>query len=68
LGLFARARADSGFLPRYEALLRETGTASAPDVVRHSLGEDTETTGFWDASLDLIEDDLDRFEREEPTG
>jgi len=68
LGLFARARADASFLPRYEALLCETGTASAPDVVRHSLGEDTETTGFWDASLDLIEDDLDRFEREEPAG
>ena len=68
LGLFSRARDDRGFLPRYEALLRQTGTASAPDVVRSSLGEDTETTAFWDASLDLIEDDLRRFEREDPGG
>jgi len=67
LGLFSRARADRAFLKRYEALLRDTGTASAPEVVRRNLGEDTETTEFWDASLDLIEEDLRRFEQE-PSG
>jgi oligoendopeptidase F len=66
LGLFSRAREDRAFLERYEGLLRTTGSASAPDVVRSSLGEDTETTAFWDASLDLIEDDLRRFESAGP--
>ena len=68
LGLFSRARADASFLPRYEAFLAATGTASAPDVVRECLGEDTATTAFWNASLDLVESDLGRFERETAAG
>ena len=63
-GIFARARAEGpDFLPRYEALLRDTGRASAEDVARNSLGIELETPDFWNASIDLIEADLERFER-----
>jgi oligoendopeptidase F len=68
LGLFSRALRDRSFLPHYESLLRQTGSAAAPDVVRDCLGEDAETTEFWSASLDLIESDLERFENEGRAG
>ena len=62
-GLFARARAEGpSFLPRYEALLRRTGSASAEVVARDALGVDLEAPEFWNASIDLIAEDLARFE------
>lgn len=65
LGIFARAREEGpGFLPRYEEMLRRTGSAPAEDVARDTLGIDLTGPAFWNASIDLIEAELERFEKE----
>ncbi len=62
LGIFARARQEGpDFLPRYEELLRLTGSDTAEAVARRSLGVDLEQPDFWRASIDLIEEDLAEF-------
>ena len=59
----ARFRAEGpAFLPRYEALLRATGSAPAEDVARDALGVDLRDGRFWDAGIDLVEEDLRAFE------
>jgi oligoendopeptidase F len=59
----ARFRAEgAAFLPRYEALLRATGSAPAEEVARDALGVDLRDGGFWDAGIDLVEEDLRAFE------
>ncbi len=63
LGIFARAKQEGpAFLPRYEELLRLTGSDSAEDVARNSLGVDLEGHDFWNASIDLIDADAERWE------
>jgi oligoendopeptidase F len=62
LGLFARARREGrSFMPRYEALLRSTGSGSAESVAREAIGVDLSKPDFWHASLDLVEATLDEF-------
>jgi len=62
LGIFARAKREgAGFLPRYEELLRLTGSDSAEGVARRALGVELEAPDFWEASIDLIEADAERF-------
>ena len=59
LGIFARAKREGAdFLPRYEALLRATGSAPAEQVAREHLGVDLEGPDFWNESVALIEPDL----------
>jgi oligoendopeptidase F len=67
LGIFARARREGpSFFPLYEELLRMTGSDSAENLARNHLGVDLEAPDFWNASIDLVESDLVRFE--EATG
>jgi oligoendopeptidase F len=62
LGIFARARAEGpDFLPRFERLLRRTGTDAAETVAREELGMDLGETAFWDQAIDLVDQDLSRF-------
>ena len=62
LGIFARAKREgAGFLPTYEALLRDTGKAPAEEVARRHLGVDLEAPDFWNESVDLIEQDLESY-------
>jgi oligoendopeptidase F len=62
-GIFARAKQEGpDFFARYEELLRNTANQSAEDVARKSLGIDLEAPEFWNASLDLAERTLERFE------
>jgi len=62
LGLFARAKHEgSQFMPRYEALLRSTGSGSAEAIARDALGVDLTRPDFWHASLDLVESTLSEF-------
>ena len=64
LGIFARAKQEGpDFLPRYEELLRLTGSDTAEAVAMRSLGVDLERPDFWQASVDLIEEDLLEFRR-----
>jgi len=63
LGIFARAsREGPEFLPRYEELLRLSGSDSAEAVARRCLGVDLESPEFWNASIDLIETNFAQFE------
>ena len=63
LGIFALARREGAdFLPRYVALLRSTGGESAESVAHRHLGVDLTAPEFWNASLDLLEEDARRFE------
>ncbi len=62
LGLIARAKREGpAFMPRYDALLRSTGSASAESVARDAIGVDLSKPDFWHASLDLVEATLDEF-------
>lgn len=46
--LFTQFRREgAGFLPRYEAFLRETGSASCEEAVRRTLGWDIGREEFW---------------------
>ena len=59
MGIFARAKAEGpSFHPRYEALLRATGSAPAERVAADALGVDLQKPGFWNESIDLVEADL----------
>ena len=63
LGLFARARKEgSQFMPRYRALLRETGSATAEEVAREILGIDLSAPDFWRECTALIAADASAFE------
>jgi len=62
-GIVARFRAEGrAFLPRYEALLRATGSDTAEGVARAALGVDLEAPDFWHQAIDLIEAELVRYQ------
>lgn len=62
LGLYAEARRDpSGFPARYDALLRDTGNATASDLADR-FGIDLRAPQFWRAGLDVVRADIDRLE------
>jgi oligoendopeptidase F len=59
MGLFARFKAEGAtFLPKYEELLRISGSDTAEGVARRALGVDLEKPDFWEASLRLVAEDL----------
>ncbi len=61
--LFARFKAEgAAFLPRYEAFLSMTGSASCEEVVKRSLGEDITQPEFWATALKAIEPTLAAYE------
>jgi len=65
LGLYAVARSEGdAFWERYRRLLRHTGRAPAEVVAREGLGVDIGKPDFWNASIDGLESDLERFESE----
>jgi oligoendopeptidase F len=67
MGVYARAKKEgAAFLPKYEELLRLTGSDTAENVARRSIGVDLESPGFWLESIDLIEEDLRQFEELAP--
>jgi pepF/M3 family oligoendopeptidase len=62
LGLYARYREDpAGFRAGYDDLLSSTGLDSAADLAAR-FGIDVRTGGFWRASLDVIREQIRRFE------
>jgi oligoendopeptidase F len=65
LGLYAVARSEGhAFWDRYTRLLRRTGSAPAELVAREALGVDLGSPEFWNASIDGLAADLERFESE----
>ncbi|MBE2284939.1 MAG: M3 family oligoendopeptidase [Prosthecobacter sp.] len=62
--LFARFKAEgAAFLPRYEAFLAMTGSATCEEVVKKTLGEDLTKPDFWATALKAIEPSLVAYER-----
>lgn len=62
LGLYAEARRDpAGFPARYDALLRDTGNATASDLAERFC-IDLRAPQFWRAGLDVVRADIDRLE------
>jgi oligoendopeptidase F len=62
LGLYAQYRADpAGFRTGYDELLTSTGMDEA-SVLAARFGIDIRSADFWDASVDVIRADIDRFE------
>ena len=55
-------REGAGFLPRYEAFLRLTGSASCEDAVKQSLGRDLRDTAFWASGIQAIEPKIAELE------
>ncbi len=62
LGVYARYREESrSFVSRYESLLSSTGMESA-DTLAQRFGIDISGPAFWEGSLHLITEDIERFE------
>lgn len=62
--LFARFKAEgAAFLPRYEAFLAMTGSATCEEVVKQTLGEDLTKPEFWATALKAIEPSLVAYEQ-----
>jgi oligoendopeptidase F len=62
--LFARFKAEgASFLPRYEAFLSMTGSATCEEVVMHTLGEDLTKPEFWATALKAMEPSLAAYEK-----
>ena len=61
--LFARFKDEgAAFLPRYEAFLSLTGSATCEEVVKQTLGEDLASPEFWATALKAIEPSLVAYE------
>ena len=62
-GLFALFKKEGGdFLPRYEEFLRRTGSDTAENVARQTIGRDLEDVEFWAEAIRSLEEPLDRLE------
>ena len=63
LGIYAQQPVyGSEFNARYTALLRDTGTMTAEEVVQKHLGKDLRSPKLWQDSLDIVEKSVARFE------
>jgi oligoendopeptidase F len=61
-GLQARAKTEGqDFLPKYEQLLRLTGSHPAEEVVARSIGVDLSQEEFWQEAIDGIALEVERF-------
>lgn len=62
-GLFAMfAREGADFLPRYEEFLRLTGSDTAENVARRTIGRDLESSDFWIEAIQSLEQPLAHLE------
>jgi oligoendopeptidase F len=62
--LFARFKAEGqAFLPRYEAFLAATGSATCEEVAKQSLGADLTSPDFWAAGIHALEPSVTAYER-----
>jgi oligoendopeptidase F len=60
--LYAMLKAEGpSFLPKYEAFLRLTGSATVEEVARKTLGADTTKPEFWSAALRSLSGPLEQF-------
>ena len=64
-GLYALYKQQGGeeFLHRYEEFLRSTGSATAEEVARHTLGCDLESDGFWKDAIETLREPVEQLEQ-----
>lgn len=63
-GVYAqREEKGASFYHDYVALLRDTGSMMAEDVVEKHLAMDLSQTTFWQQSIDMVAEKIDEFER-----
>ena len=61
--LFARFKAEgAAFLPRYEAFLAATGSATCEEVARQTLGADLTSPKFWATGIQALESSIKAYE------
>jgi len=62
-GMYAMLRREgAAFLPKYKEFLRSSGSDTAENVAKRTLGVDLESVEFWATSVQSLEEDLRRFE------
>lgn len=60
--IYAKAKQEGkGFEKKYLALLRESGSMTAEDLVMKHLGEDITSEKFWEKGLKLCIKDVEEF-------
>ncbi|WP_064604720.1 M3 family oligoendopeptidase [Photobacterium sp. J15] len=63
-GVYAQREAKGEqFYSDYKALLRDTGSMTAEEVVKKHLGMDIRQPEFWQQSVDMVKQQIDEFER-----
>ena len=63
LGVYARREpAGAEFFPRYEALLQDTGRATAEELAHKHLDADLTQAAFWRDTIRMLESRVDYFE------
>ncbi len=63
-GLFAMFKKEGkDFLPKYEKFLRLTGSDTAENVARKSIGEDLESPEFWTQSIRTLNEPLGNLKK-----
>ena len=62
--LFAKFKAEGpAFLPKYEAFLRLTGSDTAENVAKRSLGADIGKPEFWETAIKGLSEPLARYRK-----
>jgi oligoendopeptidase F len=63
LGIYAQQGTYGDRFPAlYRAILRDTGTMTAEDLVTHHLQQDIQQPQFWQDSLAIVDRAITRFE------
>ncbi len=63
LSIYARRKElGADFMPKYKAILRDTGRMSAEDLIMKHLGEDITQPAFWQKSIDVVKAKINHFE------
>jgi len=51
------------FIPKYEQFLRLTGSDTAENVARRSIGQDLESPDFWVQSIHTLKEPLEKLRK-----
>jgi oligoendopeptidase F len=63
LSIYARRQElGADFMPKYKAILRDTGRMTAEDLIMKHLGEDITQPAFWQKSIDVVKAKINHFE------
>ncbi|MDG0816877.1 M3 family oligoendopeptidase [Bdellovibrio svalbardensis] len=64
LSIYARRKElGSNFMKTYVEILRDTGRMTAEDLIQKHLGEDIRRPEFWQKSIDVVKEKINKFEK-----